>query len=101
MLRDYNTNLVVMDPFYPVIKYEMPADLKIDETNSVIVVESMSLNLYSIGLNLNLAIEWLSFSLSFTCENDQKAFYKLIKDCLQFRIHEESCVIFVNNTGSA
>ena len=90
-----------MDPFYPVIKYEMPADLKIDETNSVIVVESMSLNLYSIGLNLNLAIEWLSFSLSFTCENDQKAFYKLEKERLRMEFINNFLLIFVNTFCSA
>ena len=74
-----------MDPYYPFIKYKEPANLKLDGTDHFIVAESMHLK------NIDI---WDSFflncSLSFTCEKGQKAFYKLIKDCLRFRIHEES-----------
>ena len=38
--------------------------------------------------------ETASFSYSdsnITCENDQKVFYKIKKDCLRFEIEDESC----------
>ena len=37
---------------------------------------------------------------SFTCENDQKAFYKIVEDCLRFPI-KNPFVIYVNTPGSA
>ena len=88
MLRTYDE--IVMDPYYPCIKYKKPADLKHDGTDYFIVAESMNLK----HARMDLADEGFSCSLSITCENDQKAFYKLIKDCLQFRIHEESLCDF-------
>ena len=71
-----------MDPFYPCIKYKKPADPKHDGTDYFIVAESMNAK--------EMTFQTYICSLSFTCENDQKAFYKFIKDCLQLRIHEES-----------
>ena len=71
-------------PFYPCIKYKLPADSQLDGTDYFIVAESMHLK------SLKLVDDSLDCSLSFTCEKGQKAFYKLIKDCLRFRIHEES-----------
>ena len=76
MLRDYDNHEI--DPYYPCIKYKKPADPKHDGTDYFIVAESMNLKV------MDLADETrFSCSLSFTCETDQKAFYKLIKDCLQ------------------
>ena len=68
----------VIDPYYPCIKYKKPADPKHDGTDYFIVAESMNLD------RTDFADKYLICSLSFACENDQKAFYKLIKDCLQF-----------------
>ena len=75
---------IVIVPYYPCIKYKKLADQKYDGTDHFIVAESVYLN------GMNLAYERFSCFLSFNCENDEKAFYKLIKGCLQFRIHEES-----------
>ena len=85
MLRDDNTEKIVMDPYYPCIKHKDSADPKLDGTDYFIVAESMHFESYRY-------IDYADFicSLSITCENDQKAFYKLIKDCLRFRIHEKS-----------
>ena len=79
--EDYRNNYeiingTVIDPFYLCIKHKVPADPKLDGTDYFIIAESMHFLLF----------EWLyndeyHCSLSFTCENDQKAFYKLIKDC--------------------
>ena len=45
---------------------------------------------------------WEIFSRSsFTCENDQKVFYKLMKDCSRFRIEKNLFMIYVNTPGSA
>ena len=77
-----------MDPYYPCIKYKKPADPKYDGTDYFIVAKSMNLR------RIDLALDTFICDLSFTCENDQKAFYKLIKDCLQIRIHEESLCDF-------
>ena len=85
---------IAIDPYYPCIKYKKLADQKYDGTDYFIVAESMNLN------GMDLAPERFTCFLSFNCENDQKAFYKLIKGCLQFRIHKESFCDFVNNTGS-
>ena len=74
----------VIDPYYPCIKYKKLADQKYDGTDYFIVAESMNLN------GMDSAYERFSCFLSFNCENDEKAFYKLIKGCLQIRIHEES-----------
>ena len=84
MVRDWRTVITVMNPYYPCIKYKDPADPKLDGTDYFIVAESMHLK------EMNFALTSLDCFLSFTCEEDQKAFYKLIKDCLRFRIHEES-----------
>ena len=73
-----------MDPYYPCIKYKDPADPKLDGTDYFIVAESMHLK------GMDLGGPSFDCDLSFTCEKDQKAFYKLIKDCLRFWIHEES-----------
>ena len=76
MLRDDLNGEIVMDPYYPCIKYKDPADLKLDGTDYFIVAESMHLK------KIYLRSMSVSCFLSFTCEEDQKAFYKLIKDCL-------------------
>ena len=86
MLRDYHElDKIVLDPYLPCIKYKNPADPKLDGTDYFIVAESMHLqNMRAFGL------VWLNCSLSFACERDHKAFYKIIQDCLRFRINEES-----------
>ena len=92
MLRyynDYDNGEIVMNSFYPCIKYKFQADPALDGTDYFIIAESMNWN------GMKLALKGLTCSLSFTCEDDQKAFYKLIKDCLQFRIHEESFCDFL------
>ena len=63
----------IIDSFYPAIKYKIPADLKLDGTDYFIVAESMNLN-YD-----DVEPEVFDVVLSFTCEKNQKAFYKLIK----------------------
>ena len=88
MLRDYYTDKIVMDPYYPCIKYKDPADPKLDGTDYFIVAESMHLK--ETFFERDLFYDTFDCYLSLTCEEDQKAFYKLIKDCLRFRIHEES-----------
>ena len=80
MLSDDESDEIVLDPFYPCVKYKKTADPKLDGTDYFIVAESMHFKKnekYFMG-----NIEWFDCSLSFTCENDKKAFYKLIKDCL-------------------
>ena len=69
-----------MDPFYPCIKYEIPADPQLDGTDYFIVAESMYQREWYL-----FEIVYFGCSLSFTCENNQKAFYKLLKDCLQWK----------------
>ena len=84
MLHDYFDTEIVRNPYYPCIKYKDPADPKLDGTDYFIVAESMHLK--------EMDLRWTSLdcSLSLTCEEDQNAFYKIIKDSLRFRIHEES-----------
>ena len=80
MLTDAHTDEIVMDPFYPCVKYKKSADPKLDGTDYFIVAESMHLERkYDLDI-----YKWFHCSLSFTCENDKKAFYKLIQDCLHF-----------------
>ena len=74
-----------IDPYYPCIKYKKTANPKFDGTDYFIVAESMHLKELTGFENV-----LMNCSLSFACERDQKAFYKLIQDCLQFRINEES-----------
>ena len=63
--------------------------MELDGTDYFIVAESMRLN-QILSDNSCLDCFFYECSLSFTCENDQKAFYKLIKGCvykgLRFRI---------------
>ena len=68
----------IIDPFYPCVKYKKPADPKLDGTDYFIVAESMHLK--------GIKYDYKSFHcfLSFTCENDKKAFYRLIQDWLPF-----------------
>ena len=68
-----------MDPFYPCVKYKKTADPILDGTDYFIVAESMHLKSIDV-----LPGGWFNCSLSFTCENDKKAFYKLNKDCFHF-----------------
>ena len=68
-----------MDPFYPCLKYKKSADPKLDGTDYFFVAESMHLQ-----KRTDADYELFHCSLSFTCENDKKAFYKLIQDCLHF-----------------
>ena len=80
VLYDWSNNETIIDPFYPCIKYKIPADQKLDGTDYFIAAESMHLKWWDADHDFNC-------SLSITCENDQKAFYKLIKGCLRFRIY--------------
>ena len=80
-----------LDPYYPCIKYKIPADPKLDGTDHFIVAEYVNWNLNHYG-------HWYHCNLSFTCENDKKAFYKTIKDCLPFRIHGESFYDFCKHS---
>ena len=84
--REDYTGKIVMDPYYPCIKYKDPADPKLDGTDYFIIAESMRLNEF----DYYLAYDQFDCSLSLTCEKDQKAFYKLMKECLRFRIQGES-----------
>ena len=43
MLTDWYTKEIIMDPFYPCIKYKKSADPKLDGTDYFIVAESMHL----------------------------------------------------------
>jgi len=88
VLRDKKTEKIVVDPYYPCIKYKDPADPKLGGTDYFIVAESMHLK--EMDPDDQDFILYFDCNLSFTCEKDQKAFYKLIKDCLRFRINEES-----------
>ena len=78
MLIDWASNDIIMDPFYPCIKYKKSADPKLDGTDYIIVAESMHLK------KIHFYSQRIDCSLSFTCENDKKAFYKLIQDCFHF-----------------
>ena len=78
MLYDEDRGQVVMNPFYPCVKYKKPADPILDGTDYFIVAESIQMR------RLSVMHEVFDCSLSFTCENDKKAFYKLIQDCLHF-----------------
>ena len=70
-------NDVIIDHFYPCIKYKIPADPKLDGTDYFIVAETMHSKLS------DLTLAWAEYncSLTFTCEKNQRAFYKLMKDC--------------------
>ena len=85
----------IMDHFYPCLKYKKSADPKLDGTDYFIVAESMHLKKIDVW-----PTEWFDCSLSFTCENDKKAFYKLIKDCLHFLFEEGFDFFFVNSPFS-
>ena len=81
---------IIIDPFYPCIKYKKQADPEHDGTDYFIVAESMYSNWMAID---TFTVPSMVCSLSFTCENDKKAFYKVIslsieKECLRFRIIE-------------
>ena len=82
MLYKRDSDEIVLDSFYPCVKYKIPGDLELDGTDSFIVAESMRFRTHS-------DTERTKCFLSLTCENDQKAFYKIMKDCLRFRIQEE------------
>ena len=73
-----------MNPFYPCIKYKIPAEPQLDGTDYFIVAESMYQNWRYLGNIRQYIFGDFKCSLSFTCENDRKAFYKLLKDCLQW-----------------
>ena len=90
MLHDYYDTEIVMNPYYPCIKYRNPADPKLDGTDYFIVAESMYLKEMETVRDRNGRLYSFNCSLSFTCEKGQKVFYKLKKDCLRFRIPEES-----------
>ena len=67
--------------FLSLCKISKTADPKLDGTDYFVVAESMH-------LKRQFDSELLHCSLSFTCENDKKAFYKLIQDCLHFWFEE-------------
>ena len=78
--KPFAPDTLVMDPFYPCIKYKIPADPKLDGTDYFIFAETMHYR------HQSWSVDVYDCSLSFTCTNDQKAFYKLLKDCLRLRI---------------
>ena len=84
VLYDHKSVQIIMDSFYPCIKYKKSADPKHDGTDYFIVAESMHLEIILTEYDGDVDYEWFHCSLSFTCENDKKAFYKLIQDCLHF-----------------
>ena len=91
--------IVISEPFYPCIKYKIPADLELDGTDYFIVAESMHWQFTRFyGASHSLSSGSLNCSLSFTCENDQKAFYKLIKDCLRIIIINNRSAGYVNTS---
>ena len=100
MLSDYESDEIVMDPFYPCVKYKKTADPKLDGTDYFIVAESMHLEGIYFEYDDDVDYEWFHCSLSFTCENDKKAFYKLIQDCLHFWFEEGFEFSSVNNPSS-
>ena len=63
--------------YYPCIKYQIPADPEIDGTDNFIVAESMKFDLNDVRLDYEIH----ECKLSFSCDNGQKAFYKIMKDC--------------------
>lgn len=85
-------------PYYPCIKYKIPASPKLDGSNYLSIAESMHIG----GLELRVqkfkvVVEKSEFfesklqaddegllqcNLSFTCANDELVFYKILKDCL-------------------
>ena len=75
----YNPAEATLEHFYPCIKYKIKADEKFHGTNSFTVAESVHTvpDLYRPNLRPN--IPKIECNLSFTCENHQKVFYKLIK----------------------
>ena len=76
--RNYYADEIIINPFYPCIKYKKSADPKLDGTDYIIVAESMHLK------KIDVHYQVFHCSLSFTCEKDKKAFYKLIQDCFHF-----------------
>ena len=86
---------IVMNPFYPCVKYQKTADPKLDGTDYFIVAESMHLKKISID-----PYHRFYCSFSFTCENDKKAFYKLIQDCLHFWFEEEFKIFWKQSSSS-
>ena len=87
MLSDNKIDEIVLDPFYPCVIYQKTADPKLDGTDYLFVAESMHLKIdfdnYG-DFDNNVDYEWFHCSLFVECENNKKAFYKLIKDCLHF-----------------
>ena len=87
MFDNINRHQTVISPFYPCIKYKIPADQKLEGSDHFIVAESMhfkSLRPDSARKKRNRKAaftQMFNCSLSFTCKNDQKAFYKVTKDC--------------------
>ena len=70
-----------MDPYYTCIKYRKQADKSVNGTDNFMIAESMKL-----FARLRVETDWESMeifkcSLSFSCENDQKAFYKIKEVC--------------------
>ena len=84
LFKDWASNDIIMDPFYPCIKFKKSADPKLDGTDYFIVAESMHLERIHIDYDSDVDYDWFHCSLSFTCENDKKVCYKLIQDCLHF-----------------
>ena len=66
--------------YFPCIKYKRPADRILDGAHSVFIAESM--HFYGIESKTQL----MQCNLSFGCANDEKLFYKIIKDCSFFHI---------------
>ena len=61
--------------YFPCIKYKRPADPIFDGARSVFIAESM--HFYGIESKIQL----MQCNLSFGCANDERLFYKIMKDC--------------------
>ena len=88
----------IFEHFYPCIKYKIKADEEIDGTNSLTVAESV----HTVPDNYRTGISYaeIECNLSFTCENHQKVFYKLIKGFSKLIIFENGSVMNLDNNDS-
>ena len=85
-----------MKHFYPCIKYKIKADGEVHGTNSFTVAESVHtvsglVDLFEIWGNI--PYPEIKCNLSFTCENHQKVFYKIIKGCSKLNVFENGSFI--------
>ena len=67
--------------YYPCIKYQIPANKTIDGTESFVVAESMLFDISQYLRNDFDTRSAMHCNLTFTCENNTKVFYKVLKEC--------------------